>query len=112
MHPDPSQHAAPADAFAPEVVAAVTGHLNDDHPEDLVAIARVHGDVPDATAAVAVDVDRDALHLDVEVAAGTRRLQIAFPRRADERADLRVLLVELTEAAMTTQATMTTEARP
>jgi putative heme iron utilization protein len=98
-----TRHAEPDDVFPPEVVTAVTGHLNDDHSSDLLAIARVHGATPTATAARAVGVDRGAVHLDVEAGDRTERVRVPFPRRAEERADLRVLLVELTDTARTTE---------
>lgn len=43
-------------AFAPDVVAAILAHMNNDHPEDNLVIVRAFG-APDAERAEMVDLD-------------------------------------------------------
>ncbi|RFA10969.1 hypothetical protein B7R54_18445 [Subtercola boreus] len=43
-------------AFAPDVVAAILAHMNDDHPEDNLVIVRAFG-APDAERAAMIDLD-------------------------------------------------------
>lgn len=45
-------------AFAPEVVAAVLHHMNDDHPEDSLLISRAFG-AEDADAAEMIALDEN-----------------------------------------------------
>lgn len=100
---DPSSPAVDAAAsttapagFPAEVVAAVVGHLNDDHAEDLRTLARTLGGIPAATAARAADVDTTALLLDVEVDGARHTVPIPFEAPVTDRAGLRPELVRLT----------------
>jgi putative heme iron utilization protein len=86
--------------FPPDVVRAVTGHLNDDHAADMLLICRVYGGVPAATAARVVAVDGAGLDLVAMVAGQEHAVRVAFTAPADERADLRREVIRLHDAAL------------
>ena len=87
-------------AFAPEVVAAICRHMNDDHRDDALLICRHLAGVPDAVDAETVGVDSGSLHLDVRCADGTtRRESVRFAAPAVERAQVRAAVAELYERA-------------
>lgn len=76
--------------FSPEVREAVCGHMNTDHPEDNVLIARGLGGLPDARTVRCDDYDEDGARFTATDAAGTDTpFRIAWDRPVTERADLR-----------------------
>jgi len=86
--------------FAPDVVAAICRHMNEDHPEDSLLICRTLGAITDAVDASAVDVDSAAMHFDVTRADGsTERAAVRFATPALERPHVRREVVELYERA-------------
>lgn len=80
----------PASPFSPEVREAVCGHMNTDHPEDNLLIARSLGAQPDATAAVCEDYDEDGAMFTATVAADQVAFRVAWDRPVTERGDLRL----------------------
>jgi len=84
--------------FPPEVVAAVTGHMNRDHAEDNALIARAFLD-PDTVAAELVDVDREAGTFILTTTSGEREGRVPWARPAEDRAALRRELVGLYDTA-------------
>lgn len=86
--------------FAPEVVAAVCRHMNDDHRADSLLICQTLGAIPDAVDAEAVDVDSTAMRFHVTRADGrTQSAVVAFATPALVRPQVRVAVVELCERA-------------
>ena len=59
-------------------------HVNDNHADDLLAVARAFGGHPDATAARAERIDRDRIDLAVDTPHGPAQTRVAF---ADPVAD-------------------------
>ena len=85
--------------FDAAVVAAVTAHMNDDHTEDNLLIARAFG-YPDATAARMTGVGADGGTWTVTGRAGVRELTVAWPGGAVAgRPQIRRAVVELYRAA-------------
>jgi len=76
--------------FSPEVRAAVCGHMNDDHADDNVLIARGLGELPDATAASCDDYDEDGAIFTATVAGQPTPFRVAWERPVTERGDLRL----------------------
>ena len=85
--------------FGPDVVAAVTTHVNDDHAEACLAIVRALGGVPAATSARLDDVDADAATFTATVDGRTERVVVPWARPIAERAEIRTEIVALTERA-------------
>jgi heme oxygenase len=69
---------ARVNAFDQTVIAAVTGHMNGDHPEDNLLIARAFGR-PGATASTMTGLDESAGVWRVVDAEGEHELSIAWP---------------------------------
>lgn len=81
--------------FSPEVVNAVTRHMNDDHPEDTLLICRALGDQPDATAARMTGLDGDAGEYTVTVRSNERTVRIPWSKPLTERPQIRAEVVDL-----------------
>lgn len=79
----------PTDLFTPEVVAAVTRHMNDDHAADNVVIVRALGGVSDATAATMTTCDAAGITFDVTSPAGVAPVTIAWSSPVTERPQIR-----------------------
>jgi len=87
--PDPTARSA----------AAAIAHLNDDHPEALLAISRGLAGYPDATAASASRIDRYGLELAIETPRGRAPARVAFSDPANQASELRRATVDLTRRA-------------
>jgi putative heme iron utilization protein len=74
-------------------------HLNDDHADALLLMARALGGHPDATAARCTGADRYGLDLTVDTPRGTAPARVGFAEPVTERAGLRAATVELTRRA-------------
>ena len=85
-------------AFAPDVVAAVLHHMNDDHADDSLVIVRGFAE-PDATSATMTGRDEEAGEWSADVNGTDVAVRIPWTQRAVERADLRREVVALYEAA-------------
>lgn len=86
--------------FPPDVVAAVCRHMDDDHAEAALLIARALGEVPDAVAARTTDLDGDGLVLTVTRRGGDEQVvRVPFAAPVTERAEVRAAVVELHERA-------------
>ncbi|WP_156744280.1 DUF2470 domain-containing protein, partial [Mycobacterium sp. E740] len=88
-HPDPVQPLA-ADAVA---------HLNNDHADALVAMARTLGGYPDTTAATCTGADRYGLDLRLTTDRGMAYTRIGYPAPIDSIGELRSAAVALTRLA-------------
>lgn len=81
--------------FAPDVVAAVAEHMNDDHEDDSLMIVQTLGAVPDAVAAEVADLDGDGVDFRVTVGGQERTLRLAWSRRLVERREIREEFVRM-----------------
>lgn len=81
--------------FSPEVVNAVTRHMNDDHPEDTLLICRALGNEPGATAARMTGLDGKAGEYTVTVGSGERVVRIPWSKPLSERPQIRAEVVDL-----------------
>ena len=81
--------------FSPEVVSAVTEHMNGDHPEDTLIICRALGGVPEATSARMVGLDGESGHYEVTVDGVERSVRIPWSVPLTERAAIRVEVVRM-----------------
>lgn len=74
-------------------------HLNDDHADALLAMARALGGYPDATAARCTGADRYGLDLVLETPRGTAPARVGYAEPLTSAAALRAAAVELTRRA-------------
>jgi putative heme iron utilization protein len=91
-------HAAEPDPVAPTAGRAVA-HLNDDHPNALLDMARVLGGLPKATAAYCDRADRYGIDLVVTVPDGQQTVRVPFAQRCEDAGGLRAATVELARRA-------------
>ncbi len=76
-------------AFPPEVVLAVTTHVNEDHAAETLLICQVHGARPDATAARMTGVDETGGDYMVTVGGLETPVRIPWGHPITERAQIR-----------------------
>jgi heme iron utilization protein len=84
-------------------------HLNDDHDDALLEMARALGGCPEATAARCLDADRTGLDLLVQTADGQREVRVSYEEPIEEPAGLRKATVKLAQKA---RAELGMEQRP
>jgi putative heme iron utilization protein len=94
--------AADYDAAKPDPLAGAAAeiieHMNADHQDALIAIARAFGSLESQEAAM-TSVDRLGFHLRLKTGAGMRGARIAFPREVASTAETRAVLIEMTQRA-------------
>jgi putative heme iron utilization protein len=90
--------AAEPDPVAPSAPYAVA-HLNDDHADALLAMARMLGGHPDATSATCSRADRYGLDLEVDTPRGRAHARIGFREPCVAPDGLRAATVELARRA-------------
>ncbi|MFI6865634.1 HugZ family protein [Nocardia sp. NPDC050406] len=90
--------AAAPDPVIPNARRAVA-HLNDDHADALLAMTRVFGGYPDATAATCERADRYGLDLRVTTPRGMVVTRVGYFSPIDSIGELRSATVELTRRA-------------
>jgi heme iron utilization protein len=96
---DPARYAAAEpDPVAPNAAFAV-GHLNDDHADALLEMARAVAGHTDATAATCLRADRYGLDLDVRTPRGRGLARVGFAQPATAPDGLRAATVELARRA-------------
>ncbi|MEU0958741.1 DUF2470 domain-containing protein [Micromonospora aurantiaca] len=81
--------------FPPEVVAAVSRHMNDDHAGDALLICRTLGGRPDATEARTTGLDADGIDFAVTVGGTEVPVRVPFAHRLTERAQIRREVVRM-----------------
>lgn len=76
-------------------------HLNDDHADDLLAVARAFGGIPDATSAQAESVDSYGIDLVLATARGPAAVRVGFTEPVGDAGPegLRAAFTELTHSA-------------
>ncbi len=85
--------------FDASVIAAVTGHMNGDHPEDNLLIVRAFGH-PGATGSTMIGLDNTAGLWSVEDSSGKHEVRVEWPSGAiSERPEIRREVVALYKAA-------------
>ena len=89
--------AAEPDPLA-DVAAGIISHMNEDHVEAMVLLAKTHAAV-DATEARMTAVDRLGFHLRLTTPEGMKGSRIAFAREARTAQKAREVLVEMVKAA-------------
>ena len=89
----------PTNPFSPEVVTAVTDHMNGDHPEDTLVICRALGGQPDATAARMTGLDGEGGDYAVTVDGTERSVRIPWGDPLTERAQIRLEVVRMYKEA-------------
>ncbi len=90
--------AAEPDPVAIDAASAIA-HLNGDHADALLVIARTLGGYPDATTARCCGLDRRGIDLALDTPRGRAPTRIAFGTELDDAAQLRPATVELTRRA-------------
>lgn len=83
--------------FSADVVAAITAHMNDDHPQDTLVICRGVGGSPDATSAKMVSLDGNGGDFVVTVAGQEESLRIPWGETLTQRSQVRGEIVRLFE---------------
>jgi putative heme iron utilization protein len=90
-------------AAAPDPVmshaAGAVAHLNADHADALLDIARTLGGYPDATRAACDGIDRYGMDLSLDTARGRAPARVGFPEPLSAGPQLRAATVELTQRA-------------
>jgi putative heme iron utilization protein len=81
--------------FTPEVVAAISRHMNDDHAADSLLICRSLGGRPAATGARMTGLDAAGIDFTVTVPGGTVPVRVPFAQPVTERAEVRREVVRL-----------------
>lgn len=74
-------------------------HLNDDHADSLLEMARAIGGCPETTAARCVDADRTSLDLVVQTPSGEAEVRVPYDEPIDAPEDLRKATVKLAHRA-------------
>lgn len=84
--------------FSSDVVAAVLDHMNNDHPDDNLLIARAFGDA-DATSATMIDLDETAGQWTYTVDGTSSALTVPWSTTISERSEIRREIVVLYDRA-------------
>jgi hypothetical protein len=84
--------------FSSDVIAAVLSHMNGDHPEDNLLIARAFGD-RDATSATMIDLDEFGGQWTYTVGGRSEALTVPWSTRIAERPEIRREIVVLYDQA-------------
>ncbi len=82
-----------------EGAAGAIAHLNEDHADALLEMARALGDCPDATAAHCLDADMTGLDLVAQVNGDERPVRVDYDEPIEEPAGLRKATVKLAHRA-------------
>jgi len=90
--------AAQPDPVQPRAAGAIA-HLNADHAESLVAMAKALGGYPDTTLATCTGADRYGLDLRVTTERGVAYTRVGYPAPIDSFDELRSATVELARLA-------------
>ena len=85
--------------FAPDVVAAVTAHVNADHRDACLDIVRALGDAHDATEAWLTDVDAAGATFGMRLGGEVVPVRVPWSRRIAERGEIRTEIVALHDRA-------------
>lgn len=84
--------------FAPEIVTAVLAHMNGDHTDDSLLIARAFGS-PDAEDAFMTDLDENGGTFSYSVAGEDAQVTVPWTAPISERAEIRREVVVMYDRA-------------
>ncbi|MEO9329754.1 DUF2470 domain-containing protein [Gordonia aurantiaca] len=87
------------DVFGDAAVAGVCHHMNTDHAEDSLVIAKALGDRPDATGAAMTGYDAATAIFDVTVPEGIVEMRFPWDRPIENRTDVRMAVVAMLREA-------------
>lgn len=91
----PARQDAAANPFGPDVIAAITRHMNDDHPDDNLLIVRGLGGQHAAASARMSGLDGLGADFVAEVDGGEAAVRIPWSRELTERREVRVEVVRM-----------------
>lgn len=86
---------APPSPFAPEVVAAIARHMNDDHAEDNAVICRGLGGQPATTAATMTGMTPAGIVFEATVDGAPTEVVVPWSEPITERAQVRAEVVRM-----------------
>ncbi|CAN6888911.1 hypothetical protein YC2023_063356 [Brassica napus] len=89
--------AAKVDPIA-QFAKPVTSHMNKDHEEDTKAIVHHTTSIP-VESALMLDLDSLGFNVKATLQGNTFKIRVPFPRRAQDRKDVKTLIVEMLQAA-------------
>jgi putative heme iron utilization protein len=81
-----------------DVAAGIIEHMNADHKDALILLARKHADIESQEAAM-TSVDRLGFHVRLKTGEGARGTRIAFLREVSNSNEARKVLVEMVQQA-------------
>lgn len=93
----PEYSGAHADPLA-DAAAGILDHMNADHPDALILLARVFAGI-DAKEAVMTAVDRLGFHVRLKTTEGMKGARVAFLREVNTSEETRKVLVEMVQQA-------------
>lgn len=85
----------PGNPFGPDVVAAITRHMNEDHPDDNLLIVRALGGQDSATSARMSGLDHLGADFVAVVDGVEKAVRIPWGRELTERREVRVEVVRM-----------------
>jgi heme iron utilization protein len=98
----PDYDAAMPDPLAPSA-DAILAHMNGDHMDAMILLARTHAGI-DATEAAMTAVDRLGFHLRLKTVEGMKGIRINFPGEVRTPQEARKALVEMVRLAKRTES--------
>ena len=105
IEPDDYMGAAidPIQAFA----APVMGHMNADHSESTIAMVHHYIGLPQVEKADLVAMDRLGFMVECTRKGQTFKVRLPFPRAAEDRKDVKTIIVEMTQNALKNEEVQT-----
>ena len=85
--------------FPPDVALGIVAHMNEDHADAVLAIARAHGDAPEATAARMLAIAPGRLDIEIDAAGTRRRITLPVDPPIAPPDTVRARLVAMTRSA-------------
>ena len=82
-----------------DAVAAIRAHMNDDHSDDCVVLARAYGGLDSITSASVVGVDGSGMDLEAVGPAGSANVRVPWSEPLTDRRAVRVEVVKAYEWA-------------
>lgn len=86
--------------FSDEVVASITGYMNQNQADTTLVIARVHGNAPTAESAVMTTFDEHRAVFTVTTPDGVGDVEVSWSHTLASRDDVRAELFRLFETAV------------
>ena len=76
------------------------GHMNDDHSSSTIAMVQHYIGLPQVEKAELVALDRLGFMVQITRTGQTFKLRLPFPRPAEDRKDVKTLIVEMTQTSL------------